>query len=385
MLFRSIRTYFTNRYSRLGLLASALLACTLLVCALPGALLLPLGMAQVHKGGQKQQAAQPVSHPAGPAVTPHDRGQMQPSRWWEFFRQLWREPSVGITQYREGRYHQAFASLQTGYFDTFAGESGSKSRLKEEAEALFNLAAAAFRLRDFGKAEGLLLKLLRTHYSAGREDFPMGVAALSHYNLGNTLVELGKLDGAIAAYQQAITLKEGFAEAAANLLYTQKLKEYLDSKKPPNKQKSKDQGDDKNKQQKDQGAKDKSNKDQKGKDQKSNKDQGSKKDKNQDQQQGQDKHNQDQQKESNQGQKDEPKEQEADSAGKDKNENKNESDDEAKKNGAQKQGTSTWQNQKSLKQRNAERLLESIQEDRRNYLKRRLPKNSANGAGGKRW
>jgi len=41
--------------------------------------------------------------------------------------------------------------------------------------------------------------------------------AEAHYNLGNTLKELGRLDEALASYTQAIAMKPDFAEAHSNL------------------------------------------------------------------------------------------------------------------------------------------------------------------------
>ena len=52
--------------------------------------------------------------------------------------------------------------------------------------------------------------------------------AEAHYNLGNTLKELRRLDEALASYNQAIALKPDFAEAHNNLGNTLKELERLD-------------------------------------------------------------------------------------------------------------------------------------------------------------
>ena len=50
----------------------------------------------------------------------------------------------------------------------------------------------------------------------------------AHYNLGNTLQELGRLDEAEASYNQAIALKPDYAEAHSNLGSTLKKLDRLD-------------------------------------------------------------------------------------------------------------------------------------------------------------
>lgn len=296
-----------------------------------------------------------VEHPPGPRVP-----EPKPSGWQDALRWLFMAPSGGIRYYREGRFSAAFSAFLRGY-----------SRKEHADESGFNLALAAHRLGLWDKAEGLWRKFITSSSTANQ--------ALVHYNLGNALVASGKLDGALAAFKRALELDPKLGQAARNLRYTQKLKEHLDRKARQSKQQQKSQqkqGQKQDQQQQKQGQKriDKQQKQPQpqGKNQKPDKDgkneaQDPKEKADQDSAKGQDKNS-------------DPKD-DKDKSNTDKGDDK----DGLSKDKSRSQRKKTWQQQKSLNQRNSERLLESIEEDRKNYLKRKLRPSSRNQSGGKTW
>lgn len=299
-----------------------------------------------------------VEHPPGPGVP-----EPKPSGWQAALRWLLLAPSAGIEAYREGRFSAAFAAFLRGY-----------SHKEPAQDSGFNLALTAHRLGQFDKAEGLWRKFITSA--------PKDHQARVHYNLGNALVASGKLDGALAAFQRALELDPKLGQAARNLRYTQKLKAHLDRKAQQSKQRQNGQ---KNQQQ--QGKK----QDQKG--QKQNDQQ-----QGQQQQRSQGDKNQRPDKDGKNEAQDPRDKDRAENSSKEQDKNSDSKDDKNKSRndkGDNKDGPSTdkgrsqrkkaWQQQKSLNQRNSERLLESIEEDRKNYLKRRLRPSSRDQSGGKTW
>ncbi|MDB3914351.1 tetratricopeptide repeat protein [Alphaproteobacteria bacterium] len=75
------------------------------------------------------------------------------------------------------------------------------------AQAHYNLGNT---LKEIGRLDEALASY--TQAIALKPDY-----AKAHYNLGNTLKEIGRLDEALASYNQAIALKSDFAEAHNNL------------------------------------------------------------------------------------------------------------------------------------------------------------------------
>lgn len=303
--------------------------------------------------GQSQALSQPQAlapHPPGPKIQ-----NRQGDGGAQAFLALWRQPVAAIRHYRAGRLPESFAGFLAGY-------SSDDTRQHSERSG-FNLAATAYRQGRYSAAKGLLQKFIATT--------PWnGVAkALLHYNLGNTLVAMGQLDGALKAYGKALELDPQLAEASANREYTAKLKAFLDSQNPKNNQ---------NKQGKDQQKNQQKNQEQQGKDQQKNKDK-----------QGKDGQNQpkpgenadQQQKPADQDGKAKPEDQEQ---AKDKKPKSGKPDDKDPAGKGQPKARS-WQDQAALDKRNSERLLDSIKEDRRQYLRRRMPKPRGNAEGGKRW
>lgn len=305
-----------------------------------------------------------VEHPPGPSIP-----EPKPSGWLSALRGLVLSPSAGMEDYQQGRFSAAFAEFLRGY-----------SGKEQAAGSGFNLALTAHRLGLWDKAEGLWRKFITSS--------PESPQALVHYNLGNALVASGKLDGALAAFQRALEIDPELGQAARNLRYTQKLKEHLDRKAQQSKQQQKSQNN--QQQQRQQQPQDQQHK------------QGQKPNDSQQQQpqqqKGQDpQHNKQKPDKDGKNEAQDPKgKKDQDSAkGQDKNSSSKDDKDKSNTNGDDKEGPSTdkgrsqrqkaWQQQKSLNQRNSERLLESIEEDRKNYLKRKLRPSSRDQSGGKTW
>lgn len=297
-------------------------------------------------------------HPPGPEVL-----EPQLSFRQKLFRLVMEAPKTAMTDYRAGRFEAAYRQFLASYGD-------SETRAGSERSG-FNLAAAAYRLGQFTVAEGLLAKFAAT------TPWNSVDKALVYYNLGNAKVETGKLDGALSAYKQALALKPEFREAAANHAYVTKLKAMLDKRQKPKKNPPKNgQG----------GKKPPQNSPQK------NDKNEKKKGKPQQGKQGQDKQNGKNKNSSANQDKDGQKPSSAQDKPGQKPADQNPGKKPAKKPGDKPQGggkgpsqTNAWQNQKALDRRNAERLLESIDEDRGKYLKRRMPQASPSTQGGKRW
>ena len=62
-------------------------------------------------------------------------------------------------------------------------------------------------------------------YEAAVEQYQQGNSADDQYNLGNALARLGKLDSAIKAYDQALKIEPGMADAIANRKLVEQLKQ----------------------------------------------------------------------------------------------------------------------------------------------------------------
>lgn len=307
--------------------------------------------------GQRPAAVPSAStpHPQGPKVL-----EPEPSFGQRLRRLLWQAPSKAVQAYREGSYSKAFREFLAGY-------TGSGTRNSSERSG-FNSAAAAFRSGQYEVAEGLLAKFVATT--------PWNAVdkALLYYNLGNAKVETGKLDGALAAYNEALALKPHFPEAAANRDYVKKLKEHLD------RQKKNTPEDGKQKSKKDPGENTKPGEKPKPDEQKSDspldKDRKGDKAGKKEKKEGSDKKKRDSSttKDGQKGEKGDKK--------------KGGQDKDKQKKGGGGSGPSranAWQSQKALDERNAQRLLESIKEDRREYLRRKMPKPPPSSQGVKRW
>ncbi|MBM4253093.1 MAG: VWA domain-containing protein [Deltaproteobacteria bacterium] len=99
---------------------------------------------------------------------------------------------------------------------TFAGLRAPEAKASPLAE-LYNQSVARYRKGDFaGAARG---------FAAASDSTDQALAERALFNLGNTQVELGKLDEAIKAYENALALDPKDQEAKDNLEYVKKLKE----------------------------------------------------------------------------------------------------------------------------------------------------------------
>ena len=145
------------------------------------------------------------------------------------------------------------------------------------------------------------------NYEAAAEKFANPQSADSLYNRGNALARAGKLDEAIAAYEESLELQPEQQDASDNLELLKKLKEQQDQQQGQDQQQDQDQdqqqGQDQQQNQDQQQGQDK----QQGQDQQQAQDQ----QQDQDQQQGQDQQQnqdgqQDQDQQQNQGQQQEP-------------------------------------------------------------------------------
>jgi Ca-activated chloride channel homolog len=130
----------------------------------------------------------------------------------------------GISQYHEGQFKEAgenFSSAQT--------ERPEDSRLG------YNRGNAYYKDKNFPEA----LKAF-THSSLSEKD--PGIIKNSIYNTGNTLVKLGKLEEAEAAYKKVLSLDAGDMDAKYNLEYVrEQLKKKEEQKQDSDKNEQKDE------------------------------------------------------------------------------------------------------------------------------------------------
>jgi Ca-activated chloride channel family protein len=71
-------------------------------------------------------------------------------------------------------------------------------------------------------------------YDAAAELYKQGKNADDYYNLGNAMARLGKLDGAIKAYDQALSIDPNMQDATANRALVEQLKQQQDSTEQQN-------------------------------------------------------------------------------------------------------------------------------------------------------
>jgi len=135
--------------------------------------------------------------------------------------------------------------------------------------AEFNLGDALYRQKKFEEAG-------HQFEAAAASDAVKSNSAKAYHNLGNSLLQAGKIEESIEAYKNALRRNPADLDTKYNLSYAQMMKKKQDQQKQK-------QDDNKNQDNKDQN-KDQQNKDQQNKDQK-NKDQQNKDQQNKDQQQ----------------------------------------------------------------------------------------------------
>ena len=139
----------------------------------------------------------------------------------------------GLQAYRDGKFEDAYSHFQ----ETLKAHPQSRA----EDKLQFDSGAAAYKLKDYGKAlESFSQALL------SRET---GLQSKSHYNLGNTLYQRGEAQksdekklsdwtNALDHYEQTLKVEPQNQEAKENYEYVKKKIEELKNKKQPEQQPS---------------------------------------------------------------------------------------------------------------------------------------------------
>ena len=139
----------------------------------------------------------------------------------------------GIDAYRQGKFNDAFSQFQQTL------KTHPQSRAEDKLQ--FDSGAAAYKLKDYGKAlESFSQALLSPD---------TGLQSRSHYNLGNTLYERGETQksddkklsdwtDALEHYEQTLKVEPQNKEAKENYDYVKKKIEELKNKKQPEQQPS---------------------------------------------------------------------------------------------------------------------------------------------------
>jgi Ca-activated chloride channel family protein len=139
----------------------------------------------------------------------------------------------GLDAYREGKFNDAFSQFQQML------KTHPQSHAEDKLQ--FDSGAAAYKLKDYGKAlESCSQALLSPD---------TGLQSSSHYNLGNTLYERGETQksddkklsdwtDALEHYEQTLKVEPQNKEAKENYDYVKKKIEELKNKKQPQQQPS---------------------------------------------------------------------------------------------------------------------------------------------------
>src|SRR5690606_18599090 len=93
-------------------------------------------------------------------------------------------------------------------------------------------------------------------YAAAAQSFAQSDTAQAHYNRGNALAKAGKLDDAIAAYDEALKRYPEFEDAKANRQLIEDLKKQQENKQQDQNQQDQDKQDQDNKDQQGQDGQD---------------------------------------------------------------------------------------------------------------------------------
>jgi len=139
----------------------------------------------------------------------------------------------GINAYREGKYEDAYAQFE----QSLKSHPGSRA----EDRLQFDLGAAAYKLKDYGRALESFSQALLSKDAQ--------LQAKSHYNLGNTLYQRGETQknedkklsdwaNALDHYQQALKVEPQNKEAKDNYEYVKKKIEELKNKEQQQQQPS---------------------------------------------------------------------------------------------------------------------------------------------------
>src|SRR6266496_5541886 len=139
----------------------------------------------------------------------------------------------GLDAYREGKFNDAFSQFQQTL------KTHPQSRAEDKLQ--FDSGAAAYKLKDYGKALESFSQALLSR--------DIGLQSKGHYNLGNTLYQRGETQksddkklsdwtNALEHYEQTLKLDSQNKEAKDNYDYVKKKIEELKNKKQPEQQPS---------------------------------------------------------------------------------------------------------------------------------------------------
>ncbi len=129
----------------------------------------------------------------------------------------------GISQYHEGKFNAAGKSFSSAYADR-----------PNDSRIAYNQGNAHYK-------DGNFLEALQAFTRSSLDEKNSGIMKNSIYNAGNTLVKLGELKKAAAAYKKVLTLDPDDMDAKFNLEY---VREQL--KKKEDRKQNSDEGDQKN-------------------------------------------------------------------------------------------------------------------------------------------
>jgi Ca-activated chloride channel homolog len=139
----------------------------------------------------------------------------------------------GLQAYRDGKFEDAYSHFQ----ETL--KTHPESRAEDKLQ--FDSGAAAYKLKDYGKALESFSQALLSRDT--------GLQSKSHYNLGNTLYQRGEAQksddkklsdwtGALNHYEETLKVEPQSKEAKENYEYVKKKIEELKNKKEPEQQPS---------------------------------------------------------------------------------------------------------------------------------------------------
>src|SRR5205823_8342048 len=139
----------------------------------------------------------------------------------------------GLEAYRDGKFEDAYSQFQ----ETLKSHPQSRAEDKRQ----FDSGAAAYKLKDYGKALESFSQALLSPETR--------LQSKSHYNLGNTLYQRGETQksddkklsdwtNALDHYEQTLKLEPQNNEAKENYDYVKKKIEELKNKKQPEQQSS---------------------------------------------------------------------------------------------------------------------------------------------------
>ncbi len=129
----------------------------------------------------------------------------------------------GNRSYKKGEYANAEVDYRK-----------AREVAKDPSIPVFDLGASLYQQKKYDKAA-------ENFMAVAEKSRDKKLKAYSYYNLGNTLLEAGKIDEAIQAYKNALRYDPTDMDAKYNLLYAMKKKKQQQQKKQQQKQGNKNQ------------------------------------------------------------------------------------------------------------------------------------------------